>query len=624
MGFFKGVADKIRGFFDRDKERAVLALAKGATSDRLPTQQRDILLGFTEQGYLLDWLTVDRGLEARNADYEEMDDYPEIATAIDIFADDATQPDTQLNRTIWVTSEDKRTEQILDKELLQKRLRIDEEIWEIARTLVKYGQDYEEIIVGPDGVVGLNFLPTPTVRRIEDKDGNLLGFVQDFRQRFKVSKTQFFALLQKRVEGKDSKSGEINDPNDPAYGIVALEDWEVVHFRLRSKYRRSVYGYSVLEPARWIWKRLTLLEDMAILFRLTKAVERYAFYIDVGDMPPAEALAYVNRVRQQYRKKKYVNPTTGKLELKLDPISQDEDFFVPSRNGQEGTRIDVLGAPQWQSMDDIEYFRDKLFSSIKIPKAYMGQDEGTGRATLSSEDVRFARTVLRIQRELKNGINKICRVHLMAKNIDPSDVEYELHMTVPSAIFELAQLEVRNARADLAARMQDFVSLHWILVNIFELSEEDIKVIMRERSDDAIRSAVAAGKGEAEVQRMLNAVNPDMPEVPDAYQEPAVPDVRDYPKQDDVDRPGWPWRSTQSAQKGGQPETRGDDRRAGDARPGAAHSRLDLRPRRSGSPGVDQGTSVGLVRRRPGIGKRPVMEHCDGNVGSRPIYPLAA
>jgi hypothetical protein len=269
-----------------------------------------------------------------------------------------------------------------------------------------------------------------------------------------------------------------------------------------------VYGYSVLEPARWIWKRLTILEDSAILFRLTKAVERFAFYIDVGDMPPAEALAYVNRVRQQYRKKKYVNPSTGKLELRFDALAQDEDFFVPSRGGQEGTRIDVVGAPQWQHMDDIEYFRDKMFSSIKVPKSYLGQEQGVARAVLSSEDVRFARTVLRVQRELKNGFRKVCRIHLMAKNIDPSTVDFEIWMTVPSAIFELAQLEVRNARADLAARMNDFVSLHWILKNVFSLPDEDIDIVIRERGEDAVRAAVAQGKGEAEAQKLIAQAMP--------------------------------------------------------------------------------------------------------------------
>jgi len=504
MGWFGNIAGKVRTWFDRDETLAARQHARGATNERFPTQQRELLFGMG-QGLLSDWLTVDRDLTSRYTDYEDMDDYPEIGTAIDIFADDATQVDSVTNRTMWITSSDKRIQEILDDELLQKRLIVDEEVWEIARTLVKYGNDFEEVLLGPDGVVGFNFLPPATVRRVEDQKGTCLGFLQDFKERFHVTPHDFLTMLKKQSSG-DTKAKD--DPNDPAYGMAALESWEVVHFRLRSKYRRSVYGFSVLEPARWIWKRLTILEDSAILFRLTKAVERFAFYIEVGDMPPAEALAYVNRIRQQYRKKKYVNPSTGKLELRFDALAQDEDFFVPSRGGQEGTRIDVVGAPQWQHMDDIEYFRDKMFSSIKVPKSYLGQEQGVARAVLSSEDVRFARTVLRVQRELKNGFRKVCRIHLMAKNIDPSTVDFEIWMTVPSAIFELAQLEVRNARADLAARMNDFVSLHWILKNVFSLPDEDIDIVIRERGEDAVRAAVAQGKGEAEAQKLIAQAMP--------------------------------------------------------------------------------------------------------------------
>jgi len=507
MGWFGNVAGRIRSWFDKDETHAARMSARGATNNQFPTQQRD-LLGLNYQGVLSDWLLVDRDLSSRYRDYEDMDEYPTISTAIDIFADDATQTDSVTNRTMWVTSPDKRVKEILDDELLQKRLVIDEEIWEIARTLVKYGNDFEEVLLGEDGVVGFNFLPPATVRRMEDAKGNLMGFLQDFKERFSLTPRAFLALLKKQISGRKQEE----DPNDPDYAMAALEPWEVVHFRLRSKYRRSVYGFSVLEPARWIWKRLVILEDSAILFRLTKAIERYAFYIDVGDMPPAEALAYVNRVRQQYRKKKYINSTTGKLELRFDALAQDEDFFVPSRNGQEGTRIDVVGAPQWQHMDDIEYFRDMLFSSIKVPKSYLAQEQGVARAVLSSEDVRFARSVLRVQRELRNGIRRVCRIHLMAKNIDPDSVEFEIWMTVPSAIFELAQLEVRNARADLAARMNDFVSLPWILKNVFGLSEEDMDVILREKTEDVVRVTVAQGRGEAEAQKMVAAAMPQQPE----------------------------------------------------------------------------------------------------------------
>jgi hypothetical protein len=498
VGAVQNVVDRLRKAFVLDKERGADLLAKGSTSPSYPDSGYDLLQAY---GYdaLSDYLRLEHDLLSRYVDYEEMDDYPEVASAIDIYADDASQPDTQIQRTVWVTSNDKTLQGVLD-DLFYKRLRLDEEIWELTRSLVKYGNNYEEILVNETGVVGLSYLPPPTVRRVEGPRGELYGFVQDFKGRFGYSPQEFQKILAQRTDAirQMAQPGAARQPGNLLSRVSALEPWEVAHFRVRGKHRRSVYGYSVLEPARWIWKRLMLLEDAAMIYRLQRAPERFAFYVDVGDLPPAEALAFVNKIRQQHKKKRFVNPSTGKLDLKFEPLSQDDDFYVPVRKGVEGTRIEVLGGPSWQHMDDVEYFQNKLFSALKVPKAYLAQDENVARAVLSSEDVRFARSVLRVQREIRNGLAKISRTHLAALNIDPYAVEYSINMTVPSAIFELAQLEVRNARADLAARMREHVSLRWVLENVYQLSDSDIEVIIKERSEDVVRE----GKAQAEVEKL--------------------------------------------------------------------------------------------------------------------------
>jgi Bacteriophage T4-like portal protein (Gp20) len=526
VGYISDVAGRIRDFLRGDKEQLAIQMAKGTSASGYPQTGYDLLQAY---GYdvLSDYLRLEHDLLSRYVDYEEMDDYPEVSAAVDIYADDASQPETQINRSVWIDAQDEGIQQVLD-DLFHKTLRMDEEVWEIARTLVKYGNDFEELLVTHEGVRGFNFLPPPTVRRIEGPRGELFGFVQDFKGKFGYSPQEFQNIIATRAASRQGGSDK------QGYGgldkVAALEDWEVVHFRLRGKHRRSIYGYSVLESARWIWKRLMLLEDAALIYRLQRAPERYAFYVDVGDLPPAEALAFVNRVRQQHKKTKFFNPTTGKLDLKFNPMSQDEDFFVPVRKGTEGARIEVLGAPSWQHMDDIEYFRDKLFAALKVPKAYMGQEEGVARAVLSSEDVRFARTVLRVQRELRNGFAKVCRVHLSALNIDPYATDYDVKMTVPSAIFELAQLEVRNARADLAGRMKEFVSLHWILSNVFGLNDADIEKIVGQRTDDAIKEQVDGAKGQMAAQELMQPQGQEQqpqegePNGPPAPQAPAEPD----------------------------------------------------------------------------------------------------
>lgn len=501
MGFVANTADRIRQFFRQDKEQLPLRMAKGTSPSGPASAGYDMLQAYG-QDVLSDYLRLEHDLLSRYVDYEEMDDYPEISTALDIFSDDSSQPETQINRTVWIESPDESVQHVLD-DLLHKKLRIDEEIWEIARTLVKYGNDCEEILVTENGVEGLNFLPPPTVRRIEGPRGELFGFIQDFKGKFGYGPQEFQQILTQRMATPLGRAGTPDKQATSGYEgrVAALEDWEVVHFRLRGKHRRSLYGYSVCEPARWIWKRLMMLEDAALIYRLQRAPERYAFYVDTGDLPPAEALAFVNRVRQGHKKTKFFDPTTGKLNLKFNPIAQDEDFFIPSRKGQDGTRIEVLGAPSWQHMDDIEYFRSKLFAALKIPKAYMGQEEGVARAVLSSEDVRFARTILRVQRELRNGLAKVCRIHLAALNINPYQMDYDIRMTVPSSIFELAQLEVRNARADLAGRMGEFVSLHWTLSNVFGFSDSDIETIIAQQEGDVLRNEMNQAKAQVAVQK---------------------------------------------------------------------------------------------------------------------------
>lgn len=493
MGVIDNIGQKLRSTFAKDKDKKAIELAKGATINVGGAGDQFNLLQTYGMNALSEYLQLDHDMMTRFVDYEEMDDYPEIAAALDIFADDSTQTDTQTNRAIWVESQDRTLQQNLD-DLIHRTLRMDEDIWEIGRTVAKYGNDYEELLVTGDGVVGFNFLPPPTVRRIEGARGELHGFIQDFQGKLGFTPDDLKQLLHARANAKPTKERPQN---------VGLEDWEVVHFRLRGKFRRSVYGHSVLEPARWIYKRLLLLEDAALIYRLQRAPERFAFYIDVGDMPPAEALAYVNRVRQQMKKQKFFNPSTGKLDMRMNPMAQDEDFFIPSRKGTDGTRVETVGAPSWQSMEDIEYFQDKLFAAIKIPKAYLGKEDGTVRAVLSQEDVRFARTVLRLQREIRNGLWKTTRVHLAAQGLDPYKARYDIKMTVPSSIFELAQLEVRNARADLATRMKEFVSLHWILRRVFGISDDEIETLMKEREEDAVREQLNQAKGQSAAEMLM-------------------------------------------------------------------------------------------------------------------------
>lgn len=436
-------------------------------------------------------LSMDQALIQRYADYENMDDYPELQAALDIYADDSTIPDSVRNRTIWAESKDKILRDILD-DCLHRRMRIEEDIWITVRTLCKYGNCFAEIVVTDVGVVGLNFLPVPTMRRLVNDKGDLIGFVQDLSGQFNIPTTEYktLASLKEKIKQKN---------------MIFFEPWEIVHWRLRSKFVQSLYGYSILDAARWVWKRLAMLEDTALVYKLTRSPGRYAFYVDTGDLPPQEANALVKKVRRQYKKRTLINPATGQLEFRNNPLSPEDDIWIPTRSGKESSRVETLSGPDWQSMEDVEYFRDKMFTAIKIPRSYYGGDAEAEQG-LAQKDVRFARTCMRVQREFKNGIRQILRVHLAAINIDPDTVEWTTRMTVPSSIFELQQIEVMNAQAGLIETLSEYFSKEWLLQKVLHLSQDEASSVMGSKTDEVEKEAGDEARVIAMIQQRFPGV----------------------------------------------------------------------------------------------------------------------
>jgi len=473
----------IRDIFGRDRkareELSISAkeLSRGKGMLHFGSIDAEGLGGITEA------LGLDRQMMHRFADYEQMDEYGDINAALDIYADDSTQVDSTTRKSVWIESQNEQIRKDLE-DMLYNRLEIEENVWEIARQTCKYGNDYEEIVTGADGVIGLNFLPPATVRRVETRGGGLMGFVQSYDMDLNID-PRTFKNLKTPVGGVLSKNKD----------MAIFEDWRVAHFRLRSKNRDSVYGWAITDPARWSWRRLLLLEDAIMVYKLTRSPSRYAFYVDVGNMSNKEAERALQTVKQKLKKRKFVNPKTGKLDFRYSPLSFDEDFFLGVRDGKESTRVDVLNGPSYQQVDDVQYFLFKLYAALKVPRAYLGYDENMpSKATLSQEDVRFARTVLRVQREIRNGLHKICRVHLAARRIDPASVDFSVAMTVPSSIFELGQMEVRRTRAEIAQSMERHVSLYWLLSNVYGLSDDEITEVMKQK-DEEMKKAAAAGGG---------------------------------------------------------------------------------------------------------------------------------
>lgn len=386
------------------------------------------------------------------------------------FANDAVQPSITDGRVIWTVSDDEAIKNISD-DLLHKKLRSEYELWSQAYTLDMYGNNYEELLVTENGVVGLNHLPVPTMRRVEGLDGSLIGYVQDITGQFTANSHELRSMLAGNVEIPKS--------------LALFEDWQVAHFRLRATRRRSPYGVGVAEGARWVWKRLIMLEDAATIYRLNR-IPRYAFYVDVTDVPPDRVEGFLKKMKRDLKKRKMVNPATGRLDMRYKPLSQDEDFIIGVREGRDLARVEILSAPDWQTIEDIDYFKRMLHGTLNVPRAWLGQDEPIqGKGVLSNEDVRAARVTLNLQQELKLGYERICRVHLAARGIkNPYAPEFAIQMTIPSGIYELAAYEVLNARADYASRIAPFTSVRWIQENIFKWGEAEIEAINKQRKKE--------------------------------------------------------------------------------------------------------------------------------------------
>lgn len=497
MGLTKEALNKLRGWYSGSSRDAELGSLK--RGEEVAKSGATGYQSFSNSGYdsLSSTLRIENSQMQRYADYEEMDDYPEIGSALDIYSDDATIPDSLTGHTVNIKSKNDQVVAALE-DMLHNKMRIDEEIWALSRTLIKYGNAYAELLVNDSGVLGLNTLPPATVRRLETRKGTLKGFIQDANGKFGVDKKAAIEALDDPEGARLVKGTE---------GIL-FEPSEVIHWRLRGKDLSSEYGHSVLDSARWIWRRLVMAEDSALVYKLTRSPSRFAFYVDVGDLPSGQAMAYVNQVKQQFKKKKLFNPTTGRLDFRMNPLSPDEDFFIPTRGGQESTRIDIIQGADSQSVSDLQYFRNKLFAALKVPKSYLGADSMTNRAALSQEDVRFARTVMRIQREIRNGLRSICRTHLAIIGIDPDTVSFDVKMALPSSIFEMQQIELRNAQADNARSLMEFFPRAWVMERVFDLPRDEAERLIREKQMESGDKLKAYAQQQVDLKREFPSIDP--------------------------------------------------------------------------------------------------------------------
>ena len=282
---------------------------------------------------------------------------------------------------------------------------------------------------------------------------------------------------------------------------MTFENWQIAHFRVLGNDKHAPYGTSVLDPSRRIFRQLTLLEDAMMAYRIVRSPDRRVFYIDVGNIPPQDVEQYMQKVMTSMKRNQVLDADTGRVDLRYNPMSVDEDYFIPTRGGQS-TRVESLpGGTYTGDIDDVKYLKDKLFSALKIPQSYLFRGEGADedKATLAQKDIRFARTIQRLQRVIITELEKVAIIHLFTLGYRENDlISFKLSMNNPSKIAELQDLEQWRTKFDVAsAAAEGFFSKRWISENLFAISEEEFLRNQREMFHDRMITAQLDQSAEA-------------------------------------------------------------------------------------------------------------------------------
>ena len=390
-------------------------------------------------------------------DYEAMDTESIIASALDIIADESTLKN-EAGEVLQIRSSDENIQRILYN-LFYDILNIEFNLWLWIRNMSKYGDFYLHLEIAEQfGVYNVTPLSVYDMVREEGTDPQ------------NPSKVVF------RIDPSVIAAGGINTRMKDKDGKIQFENYEVAHFRLLTDVNYLPYGRSYIEPARKTYKQYVLMKDAMLLHRITRAPEKRVFSINVGNIPPNEVDGYMQKLVQKMKKTPYMDPQTGEYNLKYNMQNLMEDFYIPTRGNDSATKIDTLKGLEYNAIEDVAFLRDEMLAALKIPKAYFGFEKDLqGKATLAAEDIRFARTVERIQRIALSELYKVALVHLYTQGYDGAELtNFELSLTTPSIVYEQEKIALWKEKVDLAKSMQDtnLLPSDFIYDSIFQFSED--------------------------------------------------------------------------------------------------------------------------------------------------------
>jgi len=412
-------------------------------------------------------------------DYESMEYTPEISAALDIYSEESTTTNED-GFILQIYSESKRIKSVL-ADLFNNNLDINTNLPMWTRNTCKYGDNFVYLKLDPEkGIIGCQQLPTIEIERHE------VG----------VSAKITVDITQEKDENKKALHFTWKNRN------MEFQSWEIAHFRLLGDDRKLPYGTSMLEKARRIWKQLLLCEDAMLIYRTSRAPERKLFKVFVGNMNDDDVEAYVQRVANKFKREQVVDSKTGNVDMRFNQMAVDQDFFIPVRDPAAPDPITTLpGATNLSEIADIEYIQKKLLTALRVPKAFLGFEEVVGDGkNLSLQDIRFARTINRIQKSMIAELNKIAIIHLFLLGFEDELQNFTLGLTNPSTQADLLKIDVwkekvllyKDLVADPGNGIQP-VSSTWAKKHIFGFSDEEIRLdLQQQRIERAVGEELKA------------------------------------------------------------------------------------------------------------------------------------
>ena len=404
-------------------------------------------------------------------DYESMEYTPEISAALDIYAEESTTVNED-GFMLQIYSESKRIKAVL-ADLFNNTLDINTNLPMWTRNTCKYGDNFVYLKLDPEkGIVGCQQLPNIEIERHE------IGMMD----KTPVVPGKTDAKRQLEFEWKTKQ--------------MTFQTWEIAHFRLLGDDRKLPYGTSMLEKARRTWKQLLLSEDAMMIYRTSRAPERRVFKVFVGNMSDDDVEAYVNRVADKFKRQQVIDSKTGNVDMRFNQMAVDQDYFIPVRDPATPSPIETLpGATNLSEIADIEYIQKKLLTALRVPKAFLGFEEVVGDGkNLSLQDIRFARTINRIQKSMIQELNKVAIIHLFLLGFEDEIDNFTLGLTNPSTQADLLKIDVWKEKVllykDLVMDPGNGIqatSSTWAKKHIFNFSDDEIRTdLLQQRLERAI------------------------------------------------------------------------------------------------------------------------------------------